>query len=87
MAFLPISDRIGMHIASRHQSLLVRLREPALSWTPPHAISDGNIRCHRSKTDRPPLLGDGQSHWSISYSERYSTTLPSFGERRGKNSR
>lgn len=31
MAFLSISDRIGMHIASRYQSLLVRLREPALS--------------------------------------------------------
>ena len=31
MALLPISDHIGMHIASRCQSLLVRLREPALS--------------------------------------------------------
>ena len=31
MALLLISDRIGMHIASRYQSLLVRLREPALS--------------------------------------------------------
>jgi hypothetical protein len=31
MALLLISDCIGTHIASRYQSLLVRLREPALS--------------------------------------------------------